>query len=145
MQDTTPKFQAADPALQDLLIKHEGLKLKPYRDTAGKLTIGVGRNLDDVGITREEAMLLLGDDIARAQAGLDTEHPWWRSLDSVRQRALIDMTFNLGPGGLDEFALMLAGLRGGAYAEASREMLRSRWAQQVGSRASDLAEMIRTG
>ncbi len=33
------------------LVRHEGLKLKPYRCTAGKLTIGIGRNLDNCGIS----------------------------------------------------------------------------------------------
>ena len=141
----TPQPQAADPVLQDLLIRHEGFKLKPYRDTVGKLTIGVGRNLDDVGITREEAMLLLDNDVAKVQAALDLEHPWWRSLDSVRQRALIDMAFNLDLRGLDGFALALAGLQGGAYAEAAREVLRSKWARQVHGRANELAAMIKDG
>ena len=145
MRDTIEGAEADDAALQALLIRHEGLRLKPYRDTVGKLTIGVGRNLDDVGISEAEALDLLGADLLRVQTGLDRRHPWWRSLDPVRRHALIDMAFNLGPQGLDGFTLTLAGIRGGAYAEASREMLRSRWAEQVGARAVELAHMIQAG
>lgn len=145
MRDTIDAAQANDAALQALLIRHEGLRLKPYRDTVGKLTIGVGRNLDDVGISEAEALDLLSNDLARVQAHLDRKHGWWRSLDRVRQHALIDMSFNLGPQGFDSFTLTLAGIRGGAFAEASREMLRSRWAVQVGGRAVELAHMIQAG
>ena len=57
--------------LKDMLIRHEGLKLKPYLCTAGKLTIGVGRNIQDRGITYQEAMMLLENDIRliKAQRG----------------------------------------------------------------------------
>ena len=134
-----------DEALQALLVRHEGLRLKPYRDTEGELTIGVGRNLDAVGVSREEAFRLLEADIARVRQGLNVEHPWWRSLNTVRQRALIDMTFNLGLRGLDGFAQFLLDLQAGDFLGASEEMLRSRWARQVGSRAVELSAMIRSG
>lgn len=145
MRDLITQAQTNDEALQALLIRHEGLRLKPYRDTVGKLTIGVGRNLDDVGISRDEALDLLASDLARVQTGLDAAYPWWRKLDVVRQHALIDLAFNVGLGGLKTFVLMLAGLRGGAYDEAARELTRSHWADQVGDRSVELARMLRTG
>lgn len=145
MRDVIDQAQTNDEALQALLIRHEGLRLKPYRDTVGKLTIGVGRNLDDVGISRDEALDLLASDLAHVQAELDADHPWWRGLDVVRQHVLVDLAFNVGPGGLKTFVLMLAGLRGGAYAEAARELTLSHWADQVGDRAVELARMMRTG
>jgi len=45
------------------LVRHEGLKLKPYRCTAGKLTIGIGINLDVCGISQKEAYTMLERDI----------------------------------------------------------------------------------
>ena len=81
--------------IADLLIRHEGLRLKPYRDTVGKLTIGVGRNLDDVGITREEALYLLKNDIDNARRELIKTIPRFLDMDKVRQIVLISMTFNL--------------------------------------------------
>ena len=134
-----------DPELEALLMRHEGLRLKPYRDTVGKLTIGVGRNLSDVGITRDEALALLRTDIARAEAALDAALPWRAALDPVRGRVLVDMAFNLGVPGLLGFGDVLAAVRAGAWTEAADAMLRSRWARQVGRRAQELAVMMHTG
>jgi lysozyme len=131
--------------LQKQLILHEGVRLKPYRCTAGKLTIGIGRNLDDVGISQEEALGLLRGDIARAIAAVRTELPWFDRLDDVRQRVVADMCFNLGIDGLLAFKQTLAAIAGGDYDRAATEMLNSRWAAQVGERARRLARMMRTG
>lgn len=132
-------------ALRQQLILHEGLRLKPYTDTTGHLTIGVGRNLSEVGISRDEALDLLDADIARALGALLLRWPWAERLDVVRQRVLIDMCFNLGAGGLERFVRMLEAARTGDYERAAAEMLASRWAEQVGQRAVTLARMMRTG
>lgn len=132
-------------SIEDLLIYHEGLRLKPYTDTANKLTIGVGRNLDDVGITKEEAMLLLNHDLNRVTNQLDSKIPWWRELSHVRQNVLISMAFNLGVSGLMQFRSMLSALQDGDYAAAAQEMLASRWASQVGNRAMELAYLMENG
>jgi lysozyme len=123
----------------------EGVRLKPYRCTAGRLTIGVGRNLDDVGITAEEADYLLENDLGRATADLDRALPWWRGLSEARQRALANMAFNMGLGRLLGFKAMLAALRAGRWEEAAAEALDSAWAQQVGPRAARIAATIREG
>lgn len=145
MLDMIQVAQANDDALQKQLIRHEGLKLKPYLDTVGKLTIGVGRNLADVGISPDEALDLLANDITRVKAGLDVALPWWRDLDAVRKRVLIDMAFNLGVEGLRAFRLALSFTRSGDFDEAATEMLASKWAGQVGQRAKTLAQMMHTG
>ena len=132
-------------ALKEELIRDEGLRLKPYRDTVGKLTIGVGRNLDDVGITKDEAMHLLECDIRRVKGDLDRAMPWWRELDEVRQRVIVNMAFNLGIARLMGFKNMLDAMRAGNYRDAAKEMLNSKWATQVGERAPRLAAMMRDG
>ncbi len=132
-------------AIKAELRRDEGLRLKPYRDTGGRLTLGVGRNLDDVGITAEEADYLLENDVGRALAGLDRALPWWRGLSARRQRALVNMAFNLGLPRLLGFSAMLAALRAGDYPAAAREALDSRWAGQVGARAARVAAMLREG
>lgn len=132
-------------ALQQQLIAHEGLVLRPYKDSVGKLTIGVGRNLDDVGISRSEALTLLENDIARACKDLDTNLPWWRQLSDTRQQVLADMCFNLGIRRLQGFRKALEAMRAGAWYEAADQMLDSTWASQVGSRAIRLADMMRSG
>jgi lysozyme len=131
--------------LQKQLVLHEGVRLKPYRCTAGRLTIGIGRNLDDVGISQDEALLLLRNDIARALSAVRAELPWFDRLDNIRQRVLVDMCFNLGIDGLLAFKQTLAAVASGDYDRAATEMLSSRWAAQVGERARRLARMMRTG
>lgn len=132
-------------SLDELLIYHEGLRLKPYRDGADRLTIGVGRNLDDTGISREEALMLLHNDIERIKRELDANLPWWRSLSEARQKVLVSMAFNLGTNGLLGFSRMLSYLQDGDYSAAAEEMLSSIWANQVGNRALELAEMMENG
>jgi lysozyme len=131
--------------LWEQLVHHEGLRLKPYRCSAGKLTIGVGRNLEDVGLTEEEALLLLGNDISRVITELDQNIPAFSSLDEIRKRVLVDMGFNLGINRLMKFRRMLAALEAGDWSQAAVEMMDSRWARQVGSRAERLKLMMETG
>ncbi len=131
--------------LQALLIRHEGLRLKPYTCTAGKMTIGVGRNLDDNGITEAEAMAMLDRDIAVTTATLRDEFPWFADLDRTRKDAVISLGFNLGVPRLKGFKKFLAAMEAKDYEMAATEALDSKWATQVGKRAIELAGMIRTG
>ncbi len=132
-------------ALLAELIRDEGERLKPYRDTVGKLTLGVGRNLDDVGITQEESRFLLVNDVARVERDLDRALPWWRSLDEVRQRVLANMAFNMGIAGLLGFKRTLSLIQAGSYTEAAAAMAESLWHRQVGQRAVRLETMMRDG
>ncbi len=131
--------------LQALLIRHEGLRLKPYTCTAGKMTIGVGRNLDDNGITEAEAMNMLDRDIAVTTATLRDEFPWFADLDRTRKDAVISLGFNLGVPRLKGFKKFLGAMEAKDYEMAATEDLDSKWATQVGQRAIELAGMIRTG
>ncbi len=124
---------------------HEGERLKPYRCTAGKLTIGIGRNLEDRGITAAESAYLLGNDIAAVQQQVLNALPWAAQLDDVRQRVLLDMAFNMGIGGLLSFKNTLATIKAGDYTKAAAMMLDSKWAGQVGQRAERLSRMMATG
>lgn len=130
--------------LRAQLIRHEGKRKHPYRDTTGHLTVGVGRNIDAVPFSDDEIDLMLHNDIDRCIHDLVT-FSWFPALDSVRQRALVDMRFNLGPGGFRGFKKFIAAMERGAYADASEHMLNSRWANQVGRRAIRLAFMVKTG
>jgi lysozyme len=131
--------------LRSMLVLHEGLRLMPYKCTAGKLTIGVGRNLDDAGISQDEAMYLLERDIDRVEADLDRTWPWWREMTDARQQVLADMCFNLGLTRLMGFVNTIAAMKVGRYDAAADGMLASLWAQQVGQRAQRLAKMMREG
>ncbi|HEX8301068.1 glycoside hydrolase family protein [Sphingomonas sp.] len=152
-------------ALAREIARDEGDKLKVYRCTAGKLSIGKGRNLDDVGISAEETRLLgiskasairdgitqaqsdhlFANDIKRSEADLDRKLPWWRTLDDVRQRVLLNMCFNMGIGTLLTFKNTLAKVQAGDWVGAEAGMRASLWHRQVGARALRLEKMMRTG
>ena len=136
--------QADYQRLQDMLIRHEGLRLKPYKCPAGHLTIGVGRNLEANGISEREAMTLLENDINWA-AACAASFDWFPGLSGPRQAAIIDMVFNLGPDRFRGFRRMIGALARGDYAEAAREAMDSKWATQVGARAVRVTGMIRSG
>jgi lysozyme len=131
--------------LRKMLIRHEGLRLKPYRDIRNKLTIGVGRNLDDVGITRAEALLLLDNDIARVRHEVERAFPWFSGLNPARKDVVLNMVFNLGLSRFRRFGKTIAAIKARDWEGAAREMLASLWARQVGRRARELAEMMRRG
>ena len=134
-----------NPYIEDDLIRDEALRLKPYRCTAGKLSIGVGRNLEDIGITRDEALHLLANDIARVEVECRAAFPWFDALDPVRQAVVLNMAFNLGLPKFRLFKQTLAAIAAGRYDAAARQMQLSKWARQVGDRAKRLARMMRTG
>lgn len=119
-------------ALRQQLIRHEGLKLKPYLCPSGKLTIGVGRNLEARGISPDEAAILLDNDITDTIRQLSRALPGFMDLDAWRKRGLADIAFTVGVAGLLKFKKMLAFLWKGDYASAAREATDSRWAAQVG-------------
>jgi len=128
------------------LVRHEGLRLKPYRCTAGKLTIGIGRNLDDRGISQKEAYAMLERDILDFEQQLLDEIPdVYNGLDEVRQSVLLNMCFNIGLKGLLEFKNTLGFVAAGDWERAANNMLASKWAKQVGMRAIELSELMRKG
>lgn len=161
--------------LEQELTRDEGLRLKVYRCTANKLSIGIGRNLEArrrckdgtmavgvtagetaklgvtvagaiaKGITREQALGLFANDIAGCELDLDRSLPWWRSLTDARQRVLLNMCFNMGIGTLLGFKNTLRMMQAGQYVAAAKGMLASKWARQVGARADRLAAMMRAG
>lgn len=130
--------------LQDMLVRDEGMKLRAYLDTKGKITIGVGRNLEDVGISEAEAMQLLSNDIATARSEA-AKYPFFPSLDPVRQDVMIAMLFNMGASRFAEFKRMFQALNRKDFEAAASEMLSSKWSSEVGKRAARLAEMMRSG
>jgi lysozyme len=131
--------------LLDQLKRDEGLRLTPYRCTAGKLTIGYGRNLEDVGISKEEAEFLLASDLAKAKIDAAKYIPWFWKLTPPRQAVLVNMAFNMGINGLLKFKNTLRLIETGEYAEAAKAMLDSKWAEQTGQRALRLSVQLNTG
>tara|TARA_A100000171_G_scaffold7495_1_gene5702 strand:+ start:328 stop:810 length:483 start_codon:yes stop_codon:yes gene_type:complete len=148
------------------LIQHEGLELQVYQDTLGIDTIGIGRNLEDRGISEEElneldipdidhvynygiteadAMALAENDVQIVENELLAAHPCVDRLDAVRQLVLVDMAFNMGVPRLCKFKRMWAAVHEKDFPTAAKEMLDSRWSNQVKSRSVKLANMMHTG
>jgi lysozyme len=148
------------------LIAHEGLKLQVYQDTLGIDTIGIGRNLEDRGITQEElddldiptidhvyeygiteadAVYLATNDVQIVEEELVRAHPCVDRLDSVRQLILMDMAFNMGVPRLCKFIKMWNAIHEEQFDVAAKEMLDSRWANQVKSRSTKLANAMHNG
>ena len=128
--------------IKELLILHEGVRLYSYKDTVGKTTIGVGRNLEDRGITMAEALMMLDNDIIDCTKQLSNRLYWFDAQPDHVKLVLVDMCFNLGLNGLLQFKNTLEHIKNGQYDLASKEMLQSKWAQQVGIRATDLSKIL---
>lgn len=150
----------------DKLIEHEGLVLTVYQDTLGIDTIGIGRNLKDRGISKEEldyldipnmeviyehgiseadARYLALNDIAIVENELCRVHPCVEELDGVRQLILMDMAFNMGVPRLCKFKKMWNAIHEQNFEAASLEMMDSKWARQVGKRAKKLSDAMKKG
>jgi lysozyme len=130
---------------RESVMAHEGLSLKPYLCSSGKLTIGYGRNLEENGITKEEAQFMLEHDLKHAELDARAFFTQFEELSATRKSVLIDMAYNLGFYRLHKFKRFKQALENQKYEEAAFEMLDSRWAVQVGTRANTLAEKMKRG
>jgi lysozyme len=135
-------------SLQDMLLRDEGEVLHAYPDHLGFLTIGVGRLIDKRkggGITHDEAMYLLDNDIARVANAVDKALPWAEAIGEPRRAALMAMAFQMGLAGLLLFKSTLRLMQAGDWASAARQMLASKWAKQTPARAHRTAKQVETG
>lgn len=123
---------------------HDG-RFFPYTDSAGKITVGWGHNLSDQGLKGKFAQMLLEDDATDHIAALSQAFPIVLTLTHARQIALSNMAFNLGVPVLHEFHNLWAAIGAGDFETAALEMVNSKWAAQVGARATRLSEMMRRG
>ena len=133
--------------LTEMLRKHEGVRDKVYLCSAGYETIGVGRNIseDGLGLSDDEIDYLLSNDIKRVREELTEEYYWFAGLDEARQDAMIDISFNLGQTRLRGFAKSLEAMAREDFDTAADEFMDSKWSEQVGDRAVEVTEIIRTG
>jgi len=134
--------------LIEMLKRHEGVETHAYECSEGKVTVGVGRNIDQrggMGLSEDEIEYLLENDIERVIKELAEEYGWFNALDDVRKDAMIDIGFNLGATRLRGFKRALGAMERGDYKEAATEFLDSRWAKQVGGRAVELTDLSKTG
>ena len=128
--------------IEELLIKHEGLKLKPYKDTRGILTIGVGRNLEDNGIEQDEALFMLKNDIKRCENELKEIFEDFDELPENVRLVLIDMIFNLGKTRFLGFKHMIQAVKNRDWNKMITEMKNSKWCRELKNRCNDDVELI---
>ena len=124
---------------------HEGFRSTVYTCSGGKKTCGYGRNLEDIGISEEEAEMLLKNDIYEATNQLLNAFPFMATFSDVRISAMINFTFNVGIGTVRKFSNTIEYLKNEDWEAAADEMMDSKWAEQVGDRAIQITEQIRTG
>ena len=124
---------------------HEGFRSTVYTCSGGKKTVGYGRNLQDIGISEEEAEMLLKNDIYEATNQLLNAFPFMATFSDVRISAMINFTFNVGIGTVRKFSNTIEYLKNEDWDAAADEMMDSKWAEQVGDRAIQITEQIRTG
>ncbi len=134
-----------DAAFRKLVEADEGNRLKPYPDTKGKISIGIGRNLTDNGLRPVEVDFLFSNDVSGLKAELNTAIPWWMGLSEIRQQVIASMAFNMGVPRLLGFRKMLTALRAGNFAEAAAEILDSDAARELPSRYHRLSVMMEKG
>lgn len=126
----------------EMLKMHEGLRLKPYRCTGGRLTIGYGRNIEDRGISIWEAEYLLKEDIKLSETYLKNIFPKFYSFSDNRKAALIDMIFNLGVLRFKAFTNMIKAINQDDWEAAGVHALDSLWSKQVGERSFRIASLL---
>lgn len=137
-----------DPKVAALIELHEGRVPHAYEDSLGYITIGIGHLIDKRkggSLPDEFIDALLYHDIEAHGRPLFEALPWAENLDPVRKAVLIDMAFNLGVNGLLKWPIFLSQVKAGQYEDASRNMLGTKWAGQVKTRAKRLAQMMLTG
>lgn len=130
--------------LRKTIIRHEGSRLKMYQDTLGIWTIGVGHNIQEKGISPDVMALILEEDLAESIADLKRNISFFSDLPEQIQEALVNLCFNMGIPRLLQFKKTLAYLRDEDFKSAANELLDSRYAAQVGQRAIEISDMIRT-
>jgi lysozyme len=130
--------------LRSLLVQHESYRQYPYCDITGHITIGIGRNLSDRGISQTEAFTLLDDDIIYFSGKLSQLLSYFNQLDDNTKIALLDMCFSLGVTGFLNFHRMHAAMEKDDRITASNEILNSKWANQVGQRALTISNIVKT-
>jgi lysozyme len=120
--------------IADLIERHEGKRTRPYTDTVGKLTVGIGRNISDVPFSKDEIYLVFRNDVAQARRARERLFPTWVELSAVPQAVLLDIMDNMGSARIRGSRRTRRALRRQGFENSAVEMLDSKWAGQVGKK-----------
>ena len=143
MNDVNDTFELTQ--LKTELTADEGKRLFPYVDTSGKLTIGIGHNLTDDGISEAICDQLFASDVSQTVMELDHLVVWWRTLDAPRQRVMINLCFNMGAVKLTTFTTFLGYMKVHDYAGAAEDLKGTLWYGEVGGRGPRMVSRLLAG
>lgn len=129
--------------LKELLERHEGYRKRPYQCSAGKITIGIGHNLDAHDLPKDIIQRFFYTDINESINTCTVLFKAWQWIPDMKQVVLANMAFQLGHNKLSGFIKLIAAVNAKDWQEASRQMLDSKWARQTPERANELAEIMR--
>ena len=148
---------ATDSDLISDLKRDEGVVLHTYKDHLGYKTIGTGHltderkggiplrkiiGVDKDNITMDENDTILKYDIDRTSKEVESKIPWLKKKPEPVKKSIINMAFNLGTNGLLKFKNTLKHVKNDEYDKAAHGMLNSKWARQVGKRATRIASTV---
>lgn len=128
----------------EILKRHEGVRRFPYFCPANQITVGAGRNIQQIPFSDDEIELMLSNDIKRVTDELDKTFPWFQYLEGARRDAFICIGYNLGINRLLSFKKALKSMSSGDWENSAYHFRDSRWSAQVGHRATELTQMIQT-
>jgi lysozyme len=131
--------------VRELAELHEDRRKFAYKCPAGKITVGIGRNLEDKGLSDDEIDYLFKNDFREVVEDLKSVFPGWSNINDARKAVLFDMRFNLGGSGFRTFRRFISAVKAGDYVRASEEMKDSAWFHQVGTRSERLCRIMRAG
>ena len=123
----------------------EGERLKPYHDQFGNISIGRGRNLTGVGISKAEMEAMYADDASVAEATAMIVFPDFWNYSDVRKAALANLCFNLGQEKMETFTQFIALVKAQDWEGAATDLLGTAYAKEVPERAARRAAQLRSG
>jgi len=142
-----------DKDIMAMIQRHEGFKQRPYKDSLGLWTIGVGHLIGDgkslpAEWDREFSLeeiqkLFAGDYIKHKMAAMKI--PGFDTLNSSGQAALIDITYNMGPTWWHRWPTFTKDMQAHDIAGAAASLEDSKWYTQVGARAREVVGLLKSG
>jgi lysozyme len=144
---------SSEDDIMNMVKDHEGVRTKPYKDSLGLWTVGVGHLIGDGKTLPPEWNRTLSDVEVMNLFKKDYQHhkqaaekiPGFSNLNMNGQAALIDLTFNMGPSWWKGWPNFTSFMQAGNIDQAANSLIKSKWYSQVGKRAPKIVSLLRSG
>lgn len=141
----------SEEEIKAMIIKHEGKINRPYKDSLGLWTVGVGHLIGDGKSLPPEMNREFSDEEVMAMFEKDYAHhrsaamniPGFDKLNGKGQGALTDLTFNMGPSWISKWPKLKKQLEEGDTESAAKNLEQSKWYGQVGNRAPTIVSLLK--